>query len=64
MDATITHWQVIIHSYWTVVLFATFIGIWVWAWSDKRKKAFDEAARLALDDDDEVIEATKREVKQ
>jgi len=64
MDATITHWQTVIHSYWTVVLFATFIGIWAWAWSDKRKKAFDEAARLALDDDDEVIEATKREVKQ
>ncbi|RMG59781.1 MAG: cbb3-type cytochrome c oxidase subunit 3 [Gammaproteobacteria bacterium] len=64
MDATITHWQVTLHSYWTVVLFATFIGIWVWAWSGKRKKAFDEAARLPLEDDDDVIEATKREVNQ
>ena len=44
----------IFHSIWTVALMALFIGIIVWAWSGRRKKAFDEAARLPLDDDDET----------
>ena len=35
----------------TVVSFLVFIGIVCWAWSARRKKDFDEAARLALDDD-------------
>ena len=41
------------HSIWTTVLFFVFIGIVIWAWSSKRTKRFDEAARLPLDDDDE-----------
>jgi cytochrome c oxidase cbb3-type subunit 4 len=36
----------------TVVAFLTFIGIVIWAYSSKRRKAFDEAARMALDDDE------------
>ena len=40
-----------IHAYWTVALVVIFVGIWIWAWSGKRKDAFDEAARLVLDDD-------------
>lgn len=36
----------------TVVAFLTFIGIVIWAYSSKRKKAFDEAARMALEDDE------------
>jgi cytochrome c oxidase cbb3-type subunit 4 len=36
----------------TVLAFVSFIGIVLWAWSGKRKAAFDEAARLPLDDDD------------
>ena len=40
-----------IHAWWTVVLLIAFIGIVVWAYSGARKKDFDEAARLALDDD-------------
>jgi cytochrome c oxidase cbb3-type subunit 4 len=35
----------------TVVSFLVFIGIVCWAWSARRKKDFDEAARLPLDDD-------------
>ena len=34
----------------TVLLLAAFIGLWVWAWSSKRKTDFDEAARLPLDE--------------
>ena len=41
-----------IHSVWTVLLFVLFIGIIVWAWSAKRKRGFDEAARLPLEDED------------
>jgi len=36
----------------TVIALATFLGIVLWAWSSKRKTAFDQAARLILDDDD------------
>ena len=39
------------NSILTLVLFLVFIGIVIWAWSSKRKKQFDEAARLPLDDD-------------
>ena len=35
----------------TVLSFGIFIGIIMWAWSGKRKNAFQEAAQLALDDD-------------
>lgn len=35
----------------TVVSLLLFLGIVFWAWSGKRKTAFDEAARLPLDDD-------------
>lgn len=40
------------HAIWTVVLFIVFIGIVIWAYSRGRKKDFDEAARLALDDEE------------
>lgn len=40
------------HSIWTVLVLIIFIGIVLWAYSGSRKKDFDEAARLALDDDD------------
>jgi cytochrome c oxidase cbb3-type subunit 4 len=39
------------HSIWTVLVFVVFIGIVLWAFSGRRKKDFDEAARLVLDDD-------------
>ena len=35
----------------TIVSFLVFIGIVVWAWSGRRKRQFDEAARLPLEDD-------------
>jgi cytochrome c oxidase cbb3-type subunit 4 len=35
----------------TVVMFVMFIGIFLWAWSGRRKKDFEEAAQLPLDDD-------------
>jgi cytochrome c oxidase cbb3-type subunit 4 len=41
-----------LHSWWTVLLLVVFVGIVIWAYSSKRRADFDEAARLALDDDD------------
>ena len=34
----------------TGALLVLFVGAWIWAWSPKRKQAFDEAARLPLAD--------------
>jgi cytochrome c oxidase cbb3-type subunit IV len=33
----------------TLLSFAIFIGLVAWAWSSRRSKAFDEAARLPFD---------------
>jgi len=35
----------------TVVIFVAFIGIWVWAWSKRRKTDFDRSAELPLEED-------------
>ena len=40
-------------SIMTGISFLTFVGIVLWAWSSRRKTAFDEAARLVFDDEDE-----------
>jgi len=34
----------------TAALLLLFVGGWIWAWNPKRRQAFDEAARLPLDD--------------
>jgi cytochrome c oxidase cbb3-type subunit IV len=39
----------------TVVTFAMFVVIVWWAYSGHRKQAYDEAARLPLDDDEHVV---------
>lgn len=44
----------LMHSIWTVIVFVVFIGIILWAYSGSRKKDFDEAARLVLDEDDVI----------
>ena len=53
-----------IRAVMTVVMFITFIGIWAWAWSDKRKRDFEEAANLPFLEDDEprnAMEVTHHE---
>lgn len=37
----------------TVVSFATFVGIVVWAWSSSNRSRFEEAAQLPFDDDED-----------
>lgn len=41
-----------LRSAFTLVAFVSFVGIVVWAWSTRRKGAFEAAARIPLDDDD------------
>jgi cytochrome c oxidase cbb3-type subunit 4 len=36
----------------TLLLMALFAGIWIWAWSAKRRKDFERAARMPLDQKD------------
>ncbi|WP_231734335.1 cbb3-type cytochrome oxidase subunit 3 [Noviluteimonas gilva] len=36
----------------TALLLAVFIGGWAWAWSPRRREAFDRAARMPLHEDD------------
>jgi len=45
---------VIFHSFWTVALLILFIGIVLWAFSSRRKRGFDEAARLPLEEEEFV----------
>ncbi len=34
-----------------ITLMISFVGLWVWAWSRKRKSAFHEASMLPLEED-------------
>ena len=34
----------------TAILMLAFVGVVIWAWSSKRKKDFEEASRLPLDE--------------
>ena len=53
--------NVFVQTVWTVLAFGFFIGIVVWAWSGARKKDFEEASKLPLDDDDITIDTHKQE---
>lgn len=44
-----------LRSVFTVLTFVAFVGIVMWAYSGRRKQAFDEAANLPLDDDLHVV---------
>lgn len=52
-----------LRALFTVVLFVVFIGIWIWAWSGKRRPAFEEAARLPLEDETPEPEQTPEGVE-
>ena len=57
----------IIQSVWTIVVMVIFVSIVIWAWSGSNKKAFEEAANLPFDEDDDYIskkpETLKKEKK-
>jgi cytochrome c oxidase cbb3-type subunit 4 len=39
----------------TVLAFVAFVGIVLWAYSDRSKAGFDQAARLPFDEEDDRI---------
>ncbi len=43
----------------TLILLIVFIGIFFWAYSSKRKEAFDQASRLPLEDNDGIKSTEK-----
>jgi cytochrome c oxidase cbb3-type subunit 4 len=51
----------LIQSVWTLVVLVLFVGIVIWAWSGKRKQAFDEAANIPFNEDDMPTENTSKE---
>ena len=53
----------VLRSVVTLVSFAVFIGIVYWAWSDKNKFRFDEAANLPFADDDAELPLASKNVE-
>ncbi|MCF8179047.1 MAG: cbb3-type cytochrome c oxidase subunit 3 [Sulfuritalea sp.] len=52
-----------LRSIFTVLAFIAFIGIVWWAYSDRRKATYEQAAMLPLDDDNELV-PTEPQVKK
>ena len=48
-----------LRSVMTVIAFATFVGIVLWAYSGRAKPSFDEAARLPFAEDEGVAESQR-----
>jgi cytochrome c oxidase cbb3-type subunit 4 len=44
----------------TAIIFFAFVGIWVWAWSSRRKADFEASAALPLEED-QILTIDKRE---
>jgi cytochrome c oxidase cbb3-type subunit IV len=45
----------------TVIMFVVFIGIVIWAWSGKRKSAFNAAAQLPFNEDESGHDTEKQQ---
>jgi len=44
-----------------IVLMISFLGVWAWAWSGKRRQTFKDASRLPLEEDDGEIPAADKD---
>jgi len=49
-----------VQSVWTVIAMVVFIGIVIWAFSKRKKADFEEAGRMALDDDKPVNDSMNK----
>ena len=38
-----------------IILMVSFAGLWIWAWSHKRKATFNKASMLPLEEDNGVV---------
>ena len=43
----------------TAIIFFAFMGIWVWAWSKRRKSDFEASAALPLEEDTYITTISK-----
>ena len=50
-----------VRSILTAVIFFAFIGIWVWAWSSRRKADFTASAALPLEEDTYITDISTNE---
>ena len=41
-----------------LILISAFLGLWIWAWSNKRKSTFNAASKLPLEEDEGEIPQT------
>ena len=57
------HIYSILGSVFTVLSFVVFIGIVLWAWSGRRKRAFEEAALEPFALPDDVAPTEKRRLR-
>ncbi len=48
----------------TAILIVLFVGVWVWAYSSRRRAQFDAAARLPLEEDVPVAPEADRQVRR
>jgi cytochrome c oxidase cbb3-type subunit 4 len=46
----------------TAVIFAAFVGIWIWAWSSRRKNDFDASAALPLEEDTHISQNERENI--
>ena len=53
----------LLQAVWTIIVMVIFIGIFIWAWGRKKKKKFDEASRIPLDDDESINQTVTTEEK-
>ena len=53
-----------LRALFTVIMFVMFIGIVFWAWSNKRRGAFHEAANLPLNEPEEPRVTNNKEAHQ
>ena len=49
-----------VQSVWTVIALVVFIGIVIWAYSKRKKADFEEAGRMALNDDKPVQQSMNK----
>ena len=49
-----------LRGFLTAILLFSFVGLWIWAWSSRRKADFEASAALPLEEDQYMIN-NKRE---
>lgn len=43
----------------TAITLLAFLGLWVWAWSSRRKADFEASAALPLEEDETITDNTR-----